>query len=131
LPRAHRALGDQHLGDATGVLAFDLGKIALADPDHDLVPGGDDLEQGNLVCGKGGLDHNALHDEGGCADTEQQTFGNMHFEIHPCLRAGTAGNHPTKQKPRATSSWSHGVKNRFECYSNYFGCSFNAAELMQ
>ena len=28
LPRAHRALGDQHLGDAAGVLAFHLGKVA-------------------------------------------------------------------------------------------------------
>src|SRR5215203_4479679 len=51
LPGAHRTLGDQHFGDAAGVLALDLGKIALADPDHDLVPGGDDLEQGNLVGG--------------------------------------------------------------------------------
>jgi hypothetical protein len=120
------------LATPAGVLAFDLGKIALADPDHDLVPGGDDLEQGDLVGGKGGLDHNALHDEGGKPETEQQTFGNVHFEIFlKSARRANREKRPTKQKPRATSSWSHGVKNRFECYSNYFGCSFNAAELMQ
>jgi hypothetical protein len=54
------------------------------------------------------------------------------LEIFPDLRAGQTGkNVPAKQKPRATCSWSHGVKNRFEYYWNYFGCSFNAAELMQ
>src|SRR5258708_38942810 len=65
LPRAHRSLRDQHFGDTARVLALDLGEIALADPDHDLVLGGDDFEQGDLVGGKGRLDHDALHDEGG------------------------------------------------------------------
>jgi hypothetical protein len=36
-----------------------------------------------------------------------------------------------KQKPRATSSWSHGAGNKFEVLDRYFGSSFSAAELMQ
>ena len=51
-----------------------LGKIALADPDHDLILDGDHLEQGDLVGGECGLNHNALHDEGGKPETEQRTF---------------------------------------------------------
>jgi hypothetical protein len=108
LPRAHRALGDQHLGDATGVLAFDLGKIALADPDHDLVPGGDDLEQGNLVCGKGGW-ITTLSMMRVAAPTPSSRRLEMCISkfILVCARAQRE-SHPTKQKPRATSSWSHG-----------------------
>src|SRR5450432_1032079 len=70
LPDTHRALADQHFGDPAGVLAFDLGEFVAGKPDHDFVLGGDDLEKGHFVGGKGWLIHNALHDEAGKADTE-------------------------------------------------------------
>jgi hypothetical protein len=55
----------------------------------------------------------------------------MHFKIHPCLRAGKTGKAPHQTKtPRDQFLVARGA-NRFERYWNYFGCSFNAAELMQ
>jgi hypothetical protein len=35
------------------------------------------------------------------------------------------------QKTRATKAWSRGAGTAFERDRDYFGCSFNAAELMQ
>ena len=47
-----------------------------------------------------------------------------------CLR-GQSGKTPSKENP-CDQFWPHGARNTFEAKrGNYFGCSFNAAELMQ
>ena len=114
LPHAHRALGDQHFCDPAGILALDLRQLGVGEPDDDFVLGGDDLEQRDVVGGKGGHDHNALHDEAGKAETKQQTFGYSHLKLSLFARGADRTNRKCKQKPRATSSWSHGAGNGFD-----------------
>jgi hypothetical protein len=78
--------------------AVDLYQFVVRKPDDDFVLRGDDLEQRYFIGGKSGLDHNALHDEAGNAETEQQTFGYMH-STSLVLRAGMAGHQEAKKNP--------------------------------
>ena len=71
LPDAERTLGDQRLGNAAGI-AVHASQFTVGQPDDDFILGGDHLEQGNLVGGEGGLNHDALHDDAGKAEAQQQ-----------------------------------------------------------
>ena len=99
LPYAHRSLRHQHLRDPAGILALDLRQFVAGQPDHDLVLCADHLEQRHAIAGRGGHDQDTLHDEAGCAETEQQAFRNLRHMNFPQMRAEASKPNKTPARP--------------------------------